>query len=71
MSGSFTKGGNDNESSKSENQWWPTKHHRKNKIEEFETSFRGKGLFVGEHGYDHARKIWNGMLDRNPGIIAR
>ena len=27
---SLTKGGNDNESSKSENQWWRTNHHRKN-----------------------------------------
>ena len=43
----------------------------KNKIEAFETRFRGKVLFAGEHGYDHARQIWNGMFDRKPGIIAR
>ncbi len=43
----------------------------KSKIEEFETGFRGKVLPAGEHGYDHARKIWNGMFDRKPGIIAR
>ena len=43
----------------------------KSKVEEFETGFRGKVLPAGEHGYGHARKIWNGMSDRKPGIIAR
>ena len=43
----------------------------KSKIEEFKTGLRGKVLSAGEHGYDHARKIWNGMFDRKPGIIAR
>jgi len=41
------------------------------KIEEFGTGFRGDVLTAGKHGYESARKIWNGMFDRKPAIIAR
>ena len=40
------------------------------KIEEFKSSFRGSVLSAGTHGYDQARKIWNGMFDRKPALIA-
>jgi len=40
-------------------------------IEELKTKFRGEILLPGEPGYDDARKIWNGMFDRKPTIIAR
>jgi FAD/FMN-containing dehydrogenase len=40
-------------------------------IEEFKASFRGSVLSAGTHGYDQARKIWNGMFDRKPALIAR
>lgn len=43
----------------------------KTTIEEFEAGFRGIVLPVGNHGYESARKIWNGMFDRKPAIIAR
>lgn len=43
----------------------------KSKIEEFGSGFRGNVLPAGEHGYEPARKIWNGMFDRKPAIIAR
>jgi len=41
------------------------------KIEEFKAGFRGTVLPAGTHGYDQARKIWNGMFDRKPAFIAR
>jgi FAD/FMN-containing dehydrogenase len=33
--------------------------------------FRGKLLTPGSAGYDDARKIWNGMIDRHPAAIAQ
>ncbi|NJN81754.1 MAG: FAD-binding oxidoreductase [Caldilineaceae bacterium] len=32
---------------------------------------RGETLLPGDAGYDQVRKIWNGMFDRRPAIIAR
>jgi len=40
-------------------------------IEEFRTSLRGSSLCLGEAGYDEARKVWNGMIDRRPAMIVR
>ncbi|HUF84785.1 MAG TPA: FAD-binding protein, partial [Acidimicrobiia bacterium] len=34
-------------------------------------NFRGALLQPGEEGYDEARRIWNGAIDRHPGLIAR
>jgi FAD/FMN-containing dehydrogenase len=42
-----------------------------NNVEEFKASLRGSLLHPGEDGYDQARKIWNGMFDRRPALIAR
>ena len=33
--------------------------------------FKGDLLRPGESGYDDARAIWNGMVARTPGLIAR
>jgi FAD/FMN-containing dehydrogenase len=33
--------------------------------------FRGALLRPGEEGYDEARRIWNGAIDRYPAVIAR
>ena len=33
--------------------------------------FKGDLLRPGESGYDDARSIWNGLVDRTPGLIAR
>ena len=33
--------------------------------------FRGALLRPGEEGYDEARRIWNGAIDRPPALIAR
>ncbi len=40
-------------------------------IQDFNARLRGTLLRPGEAGYDDARKIWNGMIDRKPTLIAR
>jgi FAD/FMN-containing dehydrogenase len=40
-------------------------------IEGFADSLRGRLLRPGEDGYDAARRVWNGMIDRRPALIAR
>ena len=39
-------------------------------IDDFKASLNGPLLRPGEAGYDDARKIWNGMIDRRPALIA-
>ena len=40
-------------------------------VEKFKTGLRGALLQPGEAGYDEARKVWNGMIDKRPALIAR
>jgi FAD/FMN-containing dehydrogenase len=40
-------------------------------VETLRTSLRGQLLHAGDAGYDAARTIWNGMIDRRPALIAR
>jgi FAD/FMN-containing dehydrogenase len=40
-------------------------------VEEFRGNLRGRLLLAVDDGYDSARKIWNGMIDRRPALIAR
>jgi FAD/FMN-containing dehydrogenase len=40
-------------------------------VDDFKSSLRGRLLRAGDDGYDAARKIWNGMIDRRPALIAR
>jgi FAD/FMN-containing dehydrogenase len=40
-------------------------------VETFKTSLRGALLRPGDADYDEARKVWNGMIDKRPGLIAR
>src|SRR5687768_5679681 len=40
-------------------------------IDELRTRFRGALLQLGEEGYDEARRVWNGEIDRRPALIAR
>ncbi|HET9333926.1 MAG TPA: FAD-dependent oxidoreductase, partial [Gemmatimonadota bacterium] len=37
----------------------------------FRAAFRGPVLEPGDPGYDEARQVWNAMIDRRPGLIAR
>jgi FAD/FMN-containing dehydrogenase len=40
-------------------------------VEKFAAGLRGRVLRPGTDGYDDARRIWNGMFDRRPALIAR
>jgi FAD binding domain/Berberine and berberine like len=40
-------------------------------IQEFGAGLRGTLLRPGDDGYDAARRVWNGMIDRKPALIAR
>jgi FAD/FMN-containing dehydrogenase len=40
-------------------------------IEELRANFRGELIQPGSPGYDEARTVYNGMIDRHPALIAR
>jgi hypothetical protein len=40
-------------------------------VHDFAGNLRGSLLRPGDGGYDNARKVWNGMIDRHPALIAR
>ena len=40
-------------------------------VEEFRNSLRGQVLLSDDEGYEEARTVWNGMIDRRPGLITR
>jgi FAD/FMN-containing dehydrogenase len=40
-------------------------------IEKFKASLRGTLVQPGDPDYDQARKVWNGMIDKRPALIAR
>lgn len=40
-------------------------------VKDFRASLGGPLLLPGEDGYDRARQVWNGMIDRRPALIAR
>ncbi|MEQ1800792.1 MAG: FAD-binding oxidoreductase [Gammaproteobacteria bacterium] len=40
-------------------------------VRDFQASLRGPVLLPGQDGYDRARQVWNGMIDRRPALIAR
>jgi FAD/FMN-containing dehydrogenase len=44
---------------------------RESSIKEFKASLGGALLRPGEAGYDTARRVWNGMIDKRPALIAR
>src|SRR6266511_3233720 len=39
--------------------------------DDFRTAFRGTRFEPGDPGYDEARAVYNGMIDRHPRLIAR
>ncbi|WP_231113070.1 FAD-binding oxidoreductase [Vibrio natriegens] len=41
------------------------------KVEDFIKHFGGEAILPDDASYDEVRKIWNGMIDRKPGMIAR
>lgn len=40
-------------------------------IENFKSKLRGKLISPGDEAYETARKVYNGMIDKRPGLIAR
>ncbi len=40
-------------------------------IDAFRETFRGQVLAPADSGYDDVRQVWNGLIDRRPGVIAR
>jgi hypothetical protein len=40
-------------------------------VQKFADNLRGWLLQPGGGGYDEARRVWNGMIDRRPALIAR
>jgi FAD/FMN-containing dehydrogenase len=40
-------------------------------VRELADGLRGALLMNGDDGYDHARAVWNGMIDRKPALITR
>ena len=42
-----------------------------NTVEEFRSGLRGPTFTAGDDGYDEARIIWNGSVDKRPALIAR
>ena len=40
-------------------------------IDKLAIGLRGPLLRPDDAGYDVARKVWNGMVDKRPGLIAR
>ena len=40
-------------------------------FEELRTAFRGSLIAAGDDKFDEARKVWNGMIDRRPRLIAQ
>src|SRR5918995_5555913 len=40
-------------------------------IQELAGMFQGELIQPGDQTYDEARKVWNGMIDRRPALVAR
>src|SRR5262245_50087822 len=40
-------------------------------LQGFKSGLKGQLLRSGDPSYDEARKIWNGMIDRRPALIAQ
>lgn len=40
-------------------------------VADLQSRMRGELIRPGDEGYDEARKVWNGMIDRKPALIAR
>ena len=40
-------------------------------IQEYRAGLRGNLLEPNDKGYDDARKVYNGMIDKHPRLIAR
>ena len=44
---------------------------RSSAVNDLRAALRGELLLPAEAGYDGARSVWNGLIDRRPAMIAR
>ena len=51
-----------------EGEWWALNERT---LTQLRARMRGAALTPNDEGYDSARQIWNTMIDRRPGVIAR
>ena len=40
-------------------------------LQSFKAAFKGQVLTADDPEYEESRKIWNAMIDRRPGLVAR
>ncbi len=40
-------------------------------VQDFRGRLHGELICMGDEGYDCARKVWNGMIDKHPLLIIR
>lgn len=40
-------------------------------LSELRDKIKGGVILPGDSGYEEARKVWNGMIDKHPAAIAR
>jgi hypothetical protein len=40
-------------------------------LENFRANLHGELIMLGDATYDSARRVWNGMIDKHPALIAR
>ncbi len=40
-------------------------------LQDFKAHLHGELIGPGDDGYDSARRVWNGMIDKHPALIAR
>ena len=45
-------------------------HPTYDRLESFCNGFGGQSLTPGQPGYETARAVWNGAIDRRPAVIA-
>ena len=45
--------------------------HRPEAIQRFRETFAGDVVLPADAGYEDARRVWNGMIDRRPALIVR
>ena len=40
-------------------------------LEKFRSSLQGTIILPGDNAYEDARKIWNGIIDKKPGLMVK
>lgn len=48
-----------------------TRTEDRDAVDKFARAFRGELIQPDDPGYEQARKVWNGLIDRHPALIAR